>query len=89
MLEYDDPRSAKHRTRGARGLGALFALVALVVVGGLVYAAVSLSRDATRRLRVGNPPGMVDRVDFFDTARAWEEGASERVELLPNPPRPP
>jgi hypothetical protein len=85
MLEYDD-RSAKRNARGNRALRALFAVVGLVVVAGLVFATVSLSRNATRRLRVGNPPGMVDHLDFFDTAPAWASGQSQRVVLVHNSP---
>src|SRR5260221_12278773 len=85
MLE-DDDNSDKRKRPGqpARGATIAFVLLALGVIGSLVWVAHSVSRTSVHS--VGNPPGMVDRVDFFDTAATWAQGARERVELLTDAP---
>jgi hypothetical protein len=84
MLEYDDSDGRKRNGHPARSVIVAFALIAVGVIGSLVWVGVSVSRNQFRP--VTNPPGMVDRLDFFDTAAAWAQGRYERVELLPDAP---
>jgi hypothetical protein len=90
MLEYDDHQQradrpvSSHRSR--RKLAVVYTILLLMIVGALVYAVLFVSRDSKRTLRVGNPAGMVDHLDFFDTSEAFARGTSERVVLLNNSP---
>jgi len=65
---------------------ACFTALAAIVVGSLVAVAIVLARSSDRLGPVGNPPGMVDRLDFFDTPAAWRAGELERVQLLTDSP---
>jgi hypothetical protein len=84
MLEYDDSDGRKRNGQPARGVIVALVFLAVGVIGSLIWVAVSASRNSFRP--VTNPPGMVDRVDFFDTAAAWAQGKRERVEVLADVP---
>jgi hypothetical protein len=85
MLEYDDnSHSQRSPGRFARGPVVALVLLALSLIGSLVWVCISATRPGSRKL--GNPPGMVDRIDFFDTAAAWDQGNLERIELLRDAP---
>jgi hypothetical protein len=88
MLEYDDPKSTQRSASppGARAVAALVTVIGLLAIAALILTAQAFSHAQQRTLRVGNPPGMVDHLDFFETAADWERGHSERVELLHNAP---
>jgi hypothetical protein len=88
MLEYDDPKSTQRSASppGARAVAALVTVIGLLAITALILTAQAFSHAQQRTLRVGNPPGMVDHLDFFETAADWERGHSQRVELLHNAP---
>jgi hypothetical protein len=63
-----------------------FGLVAVVLVGALAYVAFNVGRpspvtEAEGNI-LGNPAGMVDRIEFVETAPAWSAGKLERVEVV-------
>ncbi|MDB5322046.1 MAG: Arginine/ornithine antiporter ArcD [Phycisphaerales bacterium] len=82
MLEYDDHRTAQPHARGprpSRKVFTLFAILAMLVIGSLAAVVVRFTRSSGVG-RIGNPPGMVDHLDFFETSTAFAAGRSERVE---------
>ena len=64
----------------------IFASLAVVPVGALAYVASNVGKsspDAEPEGNVlGNPDGMVDRVEFVDTAPAWGAGKLDRIEVI-------
>jgi hypothetical protein len=77
-------------TRIARGHRAFTTLLVTAIVGviiALVVSAVRSPRSHSGENDLGNPPGMVDRLDVFDSAGDWESGASEHVAVLAGPAR--
>src|SRR5258706_14266328 len=82
MLEYDDHRTAQPHARGphpSRKVFTLFAILAMLVIGSLAAVVVRFTRSSAIP-RIGNPPGMVDHLDFFETPTAFAAGQSDRVE---------
>ena len=75
--------------RGQRAFGALLVLVVVATIVALVVAAVRTpgSRRHSGENDLGNPPGMMDRLDVFDSIGAWESGTREGVAVLTAPPR--
>jgi hypothetical protein len=82
MLEYDDHRAAQPhapKPRAAAGnVILLFAGLALLMIASLGTVMVHFARSADIG-KIGNPPGMVDRLDFFETPAEFAAGTSERV----------
>jgi hypothetical protein len=82
MLEYDDHRSAQPHARPPRAMPRvlfLFAGLALITIASLGAVMFRFSRSSDIG-RIGNPPGMVDHLDFFETAGEFAAGNSVRVE---------
>src|SRR4051812_34664758 len=82
MLEYDDNRTAQPHARPPRAPRAvllLFAALALVMIASLSAVMVRFARSSAIG-KIGNPPGMVDHLDFFETPAAFAGGQSVRVE---------
>jgi hypothetical protein len=85
MLEYDDHRTTEadpRHSRPRRKVLFLFVALALLVIGALSVVVVSFTRSSELG-HVANPPGMVDRLDFFETPAAFAAGQSERIEWSP------
>jgi hypothetical protein len=61
-----------------------FSIVGLALVGALAYVArdVWSSRAVISEDGLGNPAGMVDRVDFVETSSGWAAGRMERVAVV-------
>ena len=63
-----------------------FAAVAVVLVGALAYVASNVGESfpvtEPEGNVLGNPAGMVDRIDFVETAPLWAAGKPERVEVI-------
>ena len=75
--------------RGQRWFSALLVTVIVGVIVALVVAAVRTPRPHGRSGEndLGNPPGIVDRLDLFDSLGDWESGTSEHVTVLTAPAR--
>ena len=69
---------------GARIFGPVLALSLVGTIVALVLAAVRTGdgRTSTGQNELGNPPGMVDRLDLIDSRGAWESGTRDRVALV-------
>jgi hypothetical protein len=68
----------------------VYAAVAVMLVGGLAYVALDVSRSSPvtepEGNVLGNPAGMLDRLEFVDTATSWAAGKLERVEVKEQTP---
>ena len=72
--------------RFSKFLVALLGLAIVATVATLFLAAGGSPPGASTENVLGNPPGMTDRLDFFDSSEAWERGRRERVALRPGMP---
>jgi hypothetical protein len=86
MLGYRDGNVAPDRSGARRAMPALFCLLACTMIGALLWVAIAASRSGETYPPVTNPPGMVDHLDFFDTAARWADGSRQRIDLLATTP---
>ena len=64
-------------------LVAVLGVAVVAILAALFVAAGGSPRGPTSQNILGNPPGMTDRLDFMDSAEAWERGRRERLVVRP------
>ena len=85
MRESSNNTAGGHRA--TRVFGAVLLLAMLATIVALVVVAVGTGDPpaSTGRNELGNPPGMVDRLDLIDSLPAWESGIRQRVTVVAGP----